>query len=666
VVEKDSRHAGAVRLVGLLALQGGRREEAVEWLRRGVGLAPQSGQLWNDLGGALGAAGKVAEALGAFRKAYELEPGNGDVACNLGMALVQGGAFEEAVGVLGWAVTLRPGDGQMWTALGDARRELGLWGEALVAYQSATKLDGKNAHLWLRMGLALKALGRVEEALEAYRRAGELAPGLAEAHFNAGNALRELKRLPEAVEAYGRAMGARPGYADAAHNLGTVFEEQKRWEEATVAFGEATRLRPDFQPAWRGLGKALLSMKRPEEAVAALRRAVALDPNSSEAISSLADAVQKVGGEREALALYRRAAELRPDDATVLVNWGGLLEKMRDSQGAIGKYRRALELRPDYGEAKYNLALSLLRLGEFAEGWEAYEARWQVLERNYDKRELREPVWAGEDVRGKRVLVHLEQGYGDAIQFARYLPMLAGRGAKVMVRCDESLRRLFEESLPLGRVLGVSEPLPEFDFQVALLSLPRIFGTTLETIPADVPYLKASGEAVGKWRERVDRSSGELRVGLAWAGNPIHEADRARSISLAAIAPLAAVANVRWFGLQVGEARKQITEAAALGMGVTDLGEELNDFADTAAAMMNLDLVISVDTAVAHLAGALGRPVWVMLRHGAEWRWMEGRKNSPWYPTMRVFMQERAGEWGGVVEEVGRELKIRMTKSSDE
>ena len=656
VVDSDARHAGALRLLGIVALQSRRAGEAVEWMQRAVAVAPAVGQFWNDLGSALGAASKTTEAIDAFRKAMEFDPGNGDAACNLGMALAQSRAHAEAAEVLERAVKLRPQDVQIWTALGDANRELSRYDEAVKAYKQAIRLNPADAQVHLRLGLVLKANGHLQEALAAYRRAGELSPTLAEAHFNAGNALRDLKRSGEAAEAYGRAIAANPNYADAFHNLATLFEQQERWEDAALAFAETIRLRPEFQPAYRGWGKALVACGKYDEAVATLRRAVEMDPGSWESLLSLGDALQKIGAEGEALQLYSRAAKVRPDEPSILVNWGGLLDKLNDTVGAIAKYRHALEIQPDSHEAKFNLSLTLLRKGQFEEGWEKYESRWHLQKRNFDLEDLPQPVWQGEDVHGKRVLVHVEQGFGDAFQFVRYLPFLEQGGAQVIMRCHDVLRRLLEQSMPSVRLLGETEPLPEFDFQIPMVSLARVMGTRLETIPAKVPYLMPSDKLIATWRERLgERRAGETRIGLAWAGNPKHDQDRARSISLPTLAPLASVAGARFFSLQKGDAQKQIASAPE-GFSVVDLGDDLKDFADTAAVMLNLDLVVSVDTAAAHLAGALARPVWVMLRNGPEWRWLEGRTDSPWYPTMRLFRQERAGDWGPVIKEIAAAL----------
>jgi tetratricopeptide (TPR) repeat protein len=630
--------------------------EAVEWIRRAVAVAPGAGQLWNDLGSALGASGKIAEAVEAFGKALELEPGNGDAACNLGMALVQSREYTEAVEVLWRAAKLRPGDLQIWTALGDADRELGRFEEAIQAYEQAAKLNPSDAQLQLRLGVALKARGRVEEALGAYMCAGELSPTLGEAYFNAGNALRDLKRPGEAAEAYGRAIAANPNYADAFHNLATLFEQQERWEDAAVAFAETVRLRPEFQPAYRGWGKALVACGKYDEAVATLRRAVEMDPGSWESVLSLGDALQKIGAEGEALQMYSRAAKIRPDEPSILVNWGGLLDKLNDAVGAMGKYRHALDIRPDSHEARFNLSLTLLRKGQFEEGWEKYESRWHLQKRNFDLEELPQPLWQGEDLHGKRVLVHVEQGFGDAFQFVRYLPFLEQRGAQVIMRCHDILRRLFQQSLPSVRLLGEKEPLPEFDYQVPMVTLARVMGTRPETIPAQVPYLMPSDDLIAAWRHRLgERVAGEKRVGLAWAGNPKHDQDRARSMALSMLGPLALVDGARFFSLQKGDPQKQIASSSP-GLAIIDLGDELKDFADTAAVMMNLDLIVCVDTAVAHLAGALARPAWVMLRNGPEWRWLEGRTDSPWYPTMRLFRQERAGDWTLVVKTIVDEL----------
>ncbi|HEY8749453.1 MAG TPA: tetratricopeptide repeat protein [Tepidisphaeraceae bacterium] len=658
VLKASPDHVDALRLLGLLTLQKGLNVESQQLLRRAVALAPTSAQMHNDLGTALAAGGQINEALGAFRSAWKLQPRNLDIAMNLGMTLMQTRAFEEAVQVLGNIAVVRPNDVELHICLGDAQRELGRLQAAIHSYTAADTLHAGNAQVQLRLGVAYAAAGRSEEACAAYRRAAELSPQLAEAYFHLGNALKRQKRMCEAAEAYGHALAARPSYAEALHNLGMVFEEESRWEDAVAAFRQVVKLRPSLQSAFHGLGLSLRAMGKLEDAIVALRQAVALDPNSFDSLILLADCVQQFGTNQEALGLYRQALVLRPDNPLTLVKCGDILDRGQNPDAAMKMFSRALEILPNYPEAVLNRAICLLRQGQFEEGWKGYDARWHIQKRLYDREAIQQPLWNGEDLRDRRLLLHLEQGMGDSIQFARYIPLLVGQGARVIVRCPPALLRLFSENLGVQQVLTKDEPLPDFDFHLPLLSVPRVMGTTLDTIPAQVPYLLPSADLVEHWRSRLSSDSSKIRIGLAWAGSPTHGHDRIRSMPFAEFAPLRSVRHASFYSLQVGLGRNQITESAG-GLPVTDLGDELHDFADTAAAMMNLDLVVSVDTAVAHLAGALGRTTWLLLPHSFEWRWLLKRSDSPWYPTMRIYHQNHPGDWTSVMREVVAELLKR-------
>jgi hypothetical protein len=321
-----------------------------------------------------------------------------------------------------------------------------------------------------------------------------------------------------------------------------------------------------------------------------------------------------------------------------------------------------VSLRTDYAEAHWNLALTLLLNSNLPEGWREFEWRLKIPE-IVAPRDFSQPGWNGSDLRGKTILVHDEQGFGDAIQFARYLPMVAERGGNIILGCARETAGLFQTMPAIGRVLTSGQPMPGFDAHVPLLSLPLMFGTTLSTIPAKVPYLTAPAEGVENWRRKIGAGDGRVRVGLAWAGRPTHKNDPRRSMRLDQFAPLANIKSVCFYSLQKGEAARQSASPPA-GMQWVDWTDDLHDFADTAGLVANLDLVICVDTAVAHLAGAMGKPVWVLLPFVPDWRWLLNRDDSPWYPTMRLFRQSTAGDWDGVIQRVGTALEEYWPTSS--
>jgi tetratricopeptide repeat protein/glycosyl transferase family 9 (putative heptosyltransferase) len=375
--------------------------------------------------------------------------------------------------------------------------------------------------------------------------------------------------------------------------------------------------------------------------------------NSQEAINLGAER-QRAGLLAEAESLYRHALLLRPDLAEAHYNLGTALDQMGRWDEAIAALRQAVALRPDLATAHWNLAAMLLRQGDLPRGWEEYEWRWKIPELRLSRVTCPQPQWNGEELMGRRILVYAEQGFGDTIQFARYVPLVARLGGRVMLGCRRELTAL------LGRLDGVERCLPQpgpapadFSFHCTLPSLPRIFGTTTATIPWSGPYLAADAAKAAAWQARL-RRDGRRRIGLVWAGRPTHPNDLNRSIAPDRLRPLADVPDVQWFSLQKGPAAGRISDGLA---ALTDWTAEMNDFDDTAALLANLDGVICVDTSVAHLAAALGRPTWVLLPFVPDWRWMLERSDSPWYPTMRLFRQPAAGDWDSVLREVVAALR---------
>ncbi len=418
--------------------------------------------------------------------------------------------------------------------------------------------------------------------------------------------------------------------------LGTACESSGQFEQAVSAYRRAVELAPNNAGARAKLGTALMNDGELAEAIEHLSAAVELEPDLGEAHCNLAVAYERSGRLEDALRHYRHAADLNPDDAGLHLNIAGLLDNVGRHELALDSHRRAEALDPHL--ANSSRAMDLLLRGNFAEGWRAYE--WRGAREEFFARRGRpaKPEWNGEPIAGKRLLVHAEQGLGDSIQFVRYLPQLRALGAEVILECFEPLRRL------LGGA-STEAPLPDFDTWVALLSLPRIFGTTLETIPAEVPYLKPPRDSLQRWRDRL--SGATFNVGVVWSGNPKHVKNASRSMPLAALEPLTRLEGIRLFSLQRG---------AASPASVVDLSPLLYDRAETAAAIDCLDLVVSVDTSVAHLAGALGKPVWILLSTEPDWRWLLDREDSPWYPTARLVRQRRPGDWDELIARVRTEL----------
>jgi tetratricopeptide (TPR) repeat protein len=471
-------------------------------------------------------------------------------------------------------------------------------------------------------GVVLAALGRVEEAARCFRRTVELKPDYAEAHQNLSNALSDSGRLEEAVACARRAL----------------------------------ELAPDLAAAHNTLGVVLAKLRRADEAVDSFRRALALAPDDADTLNNLANALVGQGKVDEAIASSRRALELRPDFAGAYNTLGAALVHQGKWEEAESSYRRAITLDPGMAEAHFHLGAHLLLHGRFEEGWREYEHRLHLSSAR--PRALSKAQWKGERTEGRTILIQSEQGYGDALQFVRYLPLVRERSGaqRILLEAQPRLARLFSLSGGWGAdvIVGPNEdetPPPPHDYQVPLASLPLTLGLA-EPLTTSSAYIRADPRLRLDWRERLGTAS-VRRVGLVWAGSPNHQGDRLRSLREDQMRPLLETPGFCFYSLQLGpQSRAPALEAD----GLIDLTEHLGDFADTAAFVAELDLIISVDTAVAHLAGAMGRPVWTLVTSLPDWRWGVSGETTRWYPTMRLFRQKAPGDWDEVVRRVASEL----------
>jgi tetratricopeptide (TPR) repeat protein len=516
------------------------------------------------------------------------------------------------------------------------------------------------------LGAAFHAAGRPAAAEASYRRALALAPELAEAHNLLGQLLNEAGRPADALTHLRAAVRLAPDDADAANNLGNALQSLGELPASIRCYHGALERRPDFAICYSNLGSALQRQGHAEAAIANYRAALSLAPDQAIAHGNLAGLLGERGEIAAATAHFERALALAPDSATTTMSLGSMLYDLNRLDEAIETYERALDLRPQFSRARLNLAFALLKRGDFARGWDAYRARWETGELEHVRRRFPGPPWDGADPAGRTVLLYGEQGLGDLIQFCRYLRLLKARGARTILLVDGGWRTLAGLLASLDGVdmlVDDSAALPPFDHHCSVLDLPLRFGTTLETIPAAVPYLAADPARRAFWRARLGASD-RLRVGLVWAGGTVFAKEPVRSPRLAPLLRLIERTEVQWIGLQQGDGRRDL-EACAMPAGFIDLGPELRDMADTAAVMAELDLVISSCTAPAHLAAALGRPTWIMLPAASDWRWLLGREDSPWYPTARLFRQAARGDWSGVVERLDAALTVWVDRVAD-
>ncbi len=492
--------------------------------------------------------------------------------------------------------------------------------------------------------------GRLREAQAIYEGVLQITPNHPDALNLLGAIALDAGKHERAEGLIRRAIEIHPDAAAYHNNLGEALSALRRFDEAAAAYRQAAALDPQHAEAHNNLGIALSEQGKLDEGVAAFERAVAVQPRYAEAYYNLGNALDEAGRLADAVAAYRQALALVPDDAEMHSNLGIVLVELGEVAEALASFERALALRPDLGEARNNRGLALLLTGQYQEGWRDWRVRQMAVLRPTC------PRWDGSEFPGKTLLVHTEQGFGDTLQFVRYLPMVKQRGGRVLLACDTELQRLLAGVASVDEIVGDPETLSlsdlSVDLHIPLLDLPGLFGTRLDTTPDHVPYLEADPALVRAWRERVDGQG--YNVGLCWAGRPTPR-NRKRSCALDAFAPLADIVGMTFYSLQKGPAAEQARRAPG-GMMLMDHTAALTDFAETAALVANLDLVVSIDTAVVHLAGALGKPVWTLVPYAPAWVWLLDRKDSPWYPSVRLFRQPHPGDWESVMQQVARAL----------
>ena len=526
--------------------------------------------------------------------------------------------FQQAAEGYWKVMEANPGHAQATYLLGMVMHKIGENEKAIELISQAFAFGYGGAEEYCNLGIIYNQLGRLEDVVECQKQSIARDPQYTAAYFNLGNAYRDLSQPEAAIEALQTAVAQKPDFPQAYNNLGLAQHDAGRFEDALACYDKALTSKPDYTDAYLNMGNALRELGRPDAAAVSFQKAIVLDHDLFEAHNNL----------------------------------GNVLMEQDQLEAAAASYATAIGLKPDDPGAHKNLGIISLLQGDFETGWPEYS--WRRLEDDpvFKVRNYKPPFWDGEDLTGKTIFVYPEQGLGDIIQFVRYLPMLRQRGGRVAFDIPLPMARLMWDLDGIDVSLKDGDTLPPFDYHIPLLELPKLLGTTLDTIPAAKAYLHADKNLVEAWGERLGPKE-EFRIGLVWGGSPDHLNERNRSIEPELFRPLVetpGVSALSLLGGRDGEAGR------VFGDVVTDLAPDLGDFADTAAAITNMDLVISVDTAVAHLAGALGTMVWTLLPFNSDWRWMLGRDDSPWYPSMRLFRQEKREDWEGVIERVAAEL----------
>lgn len=441
-------------------------------------------------------------------------------------------------------------------------------------------------------------------------------------------------------------------YADALQQAGLL-------EHAIVTYRRILAKVPNNPAAWNNLGLSLQSSNKINEAVTAFDRAVVLAPDNVAIHNNLAFALLEHGDPERAEHWLRRGITLNPSLPELHNNLGNVAREQGDVREAVACYRQAIALRPDFADAHWNLSQGLLTLGMFTEGWGEHEWRRKRPGFTNPRRDFPFPVWDGSEIRGRTLLIYAEQGLGDAIQCVRYCSVIQSRGVEVVLECQRELVRLFRSLPEITMVVPHGDPLPDCDARLAMTSLPRVMQTTLETVPCNIPYLVPPANLVAEWEQRMGPSGSDLRVGIVWSNARKLKVLQNQSCPLDAIMRLQGIPGVTLFSLQLGDAATEL-QTLPRSLRPVDLTGGIVDMADTAAIISHLDLIISIDTAVAHLGGAMGKPVWILLSRLADWRWMLEREDSPWYPTMRLFRQKTAGDWSGLIADVRSALSSRV------
>jgi tetratricopeptide (TPR) repeat protein len=608
--------------------------------------------------------GRHSVALDNFDKALRLQPYNAELINNRASALTEAKRYEEALAGYDNALAVRSNYADAHNNRGCVLMEMQRYDEALTSYSKALILDPDNVEFINNLGRALTNLRRYPEALDCYDDAFALRPDYVEALINRGVTLNELKQFADALTCFDKALAISPNHLETLLNRGNALYGLDRFAEAAEAYDRLLALCPERSDVYLNLGLALTKLRRFDQAFKNYDEAFRHNGDAARISIHRAITLMEMGESNKAFDAIDQLIEARPNYPEGHNTRGVFLMQAGRLPEAITSLRRAVELRGEFPEAAWNLGYLLLLHGNFVEGWRHYESR--RVQKGTTWVRLKGPEWRGGPLEGKRLLLYAEQGFGDALQFVRFVRVAARMGAKVMLGLYPPLAKLFSMMDEKPIIVRHGELTPEFDYHAPIMSVPFILGLDEKQIPADVPYLRADAARIAAWKARLPQST--FRIGIAWQGS---KADPERWVPLKEFAPLSRVPDVTLISLQKTDGLDQLAEVPA-GMTVETLGPDFDAgpdaFLDTTAVMMNLDLIVSIDTGIAHLAGALGRPVWIALKHHPDWRWLLDREDSPWYPTARLFRQRQKGEWTPVMQEIADELASligRMRETSE-
>lgn len=642
-------------------LEQGRLADARTLYARITQANPNDAEAWLMLAAINGELGALDDAIECCRRAVSSERDNVDAHVVLGRLLTAGGELDEAAASFTEALTHDPEYGEVWNMLAGIYGQRGVYDEAERCSREAIRVLPDQADGYINLTNALLALGRAADAAQAGARAVTLDPANALSWNMLGLAREGMESWAEAEQSYMKAIAINPSLTAAQTGLGRILQAKGDLAGAERVLRQVLQLNPLDCGAFCNLGSLYVQQQLFDKAESCLRQAVQITPAFAEAWIDLGNLMQNQDRPDEAMSCYQQALAHAPKNPDAHFNQGVLYQRQGKLESALASFDQAIAYRPDFVDAHWYKSFIYLLQGNYDRGWEEYE--WRLRQKKNIPRPFHQPVWDGSPLDGRTILVHDEQGYGDTFQFVRYLRQVKARGGRVVFECHPQLAAVlrgcdgYDELVERTSLREV--PATSFDVQIHLMSLPGVLKTRLDNVPCDLPYIKADPMRAERWRMRIAEDKG-YKVGIAWAGSPHHTNELNRSCALAEFAPLGDIAGISLYSLQKGPGSEQ-ADTAPTGIKLVRVDKELDKdirFVDTAALMENLDLIISIDTSIAHLAGAMGRPVWTLLCATPDWRWMLERTDSSWYPSMRLFRQAQSGDWGNVFTQVSKALAI--------
>ena len=628
-------------------------EAAMANFDNAIALQPEYSEVYNNRGNTLRILKQFKGALDSYDKAITLKPDYPEAYNNRGIALKEVKQLENALASYNFAIILRPAFPEAYNNCGNILQNLEQFEAALASYDNAISFKPDYPEAYNNRGLTLQELMLFNDALVSYDKAISLKPDNAEAYNNRGITLQELNQYNDALAYFDKAISLKPDYAEVYCNRGITLQALKQFIDALVSFDKAILLKPDYAEVYCNLGMTLQELKQFNAAIDCYNKTIELKPDYAQAYNNLGTLLQGLQQFNAAINNYVEAISLKPDYAEVYCNLGIAQKELNQLEVAIDSYNKSIALKPNYAEAYWCKSLDLLLKGDFKNGWVLYEWRWKKDDFTTPKRNFSKPLWLGnEPLNGKSILLHSEQGFGDIIQFSRYAKSVAELGARVIMEVPAAMVDLFKKLDGIAELVITGSILPAFDYHCPLLSLPLAFKTNLINIPTAHAYLQTDRNKVTDWASRLGDKTAK-RVGLVWRGSTTHKNDHNRSIILSQLLPYLPD-NYEYVSLQ--KELRENDNATLQAYNIRHFGDKLNDFSDTAALCDLMDVIICVDTSIAHLSGALGKPTWVLLPFSPDWRWLLNRSDSVWYPSVKLYRQNAIGDWSNVFYELQKDL----------